>query len=394
MRIGYFSSKFPYDSEHKITEYPYGGSVIATYQLVKTIASKDIFPIVFTGSKNFRSSDETDGNIRVKRYANLFKFLTANISPGYYLFPVATDVDIIHISWDIPPAPLAGLLYSYMRRRPVIVTYHGDWVDEYGSLVRRIAVKIINFVLLDRTLNRAKVIICPSQSFVKESKFLSPYVGKIQIIPNGIGSDDFSQSSLTKTECRKKLGLPLDVKIILFFGFLSPYKGPEILLQSFKEIVSRNPNTMLIFGGNGAMKNQLESMARTLDIDDKVLFLGFVKECDKEILFRSADIFCLPSTMSTESFGIVNIEAMAAGLPIVASSTGGIPDIVHDNINGFLVRPRDAIDLTEKLLLLLNDERLRNQFGINNVIASKEYSWKEIGEKTIKIYKSILVPKT
>ncbi|GAI52706.1 unnamed protein product, partial [marine sediment metagenome] len=121
---------------------------------------------------------------------------------------------------------------------------------------------------------------------------------------------------------------------MLFFGYLSPYKSPDILLKAFPKILKEMPNTLLVFAGSGVMKEDLERLSVKLGVGNNVKFSGFVGKEQRPLYYKAADVFCLPSTMSTESFGIVNLEAMACGVPIVASKIGGIPDIVKDGENG------------------------------------------------------------
>ena len=108
--------------------------------------------------------------------------------------------------------------------------------------------------------------------------------------------------------------------------------------------------------------------------------MGFVEEEKKALYYKSADIFSLPSTNMAESFGIVNLEAMASGIPMVGSNLGGIPDIVNEGENGLLAKPCDYQSLANSLLKLLKDDDLRLKMGNNGKRMVADYSWDKIAQ--------------
>jgi glycosyltransferase involved in cell wall biosynthesis len=388
MKIGYFVTKFPYSQQHK--DYAYGGSSLAAYYLSAEMAKRGHEVNVFTTSINSEDSIEKNENVTIYRYGTNFRIHTSNISFGMFKKPMDHNVDIIHTHFDIPPGPLAGLRYAKKKKNPFIVTYHGDWVESYGGLIRRIGVGLHNKYLVDKVLSYADAIISPSECYINESRFLRKYREKIVVIPNGINLKDFD-ISYSKEECRNKLGLPINKKILLFFGYLSPYKGPEVLLKAMPEIIKNVPDVELVFAGKGEMKDELILLSKRLGIETYVKFVGFVEDCLKPYYYKASDIFCLPSMMSTESFGIVNLEAMACSVPIVSSNIGGIPDVVKDGENGLLVKPNDTKELANAIIYLLKNEYLRKEMGENGREKLERYSWETIADKTENVYKEVLI---
>ena len=257
-----------------------------------------------------------------------------------------------------------ALMYAKRKNVPFLLTYQFDGQETGGNFMRNTGVSIYNKVFINRVLDSAEVIIATTRSYAEESPFLKNYLDKIVVIPNGINIGEVT-TNLTREESRTKLGLPLKTKIILFFGSLVPYKGPDVLLKAFKIIKKEFPEVKLIFGGRGPMVVELQSMAKKFDLEDDVIFLGFVEEKDKALYYKSADIFSLPSTNMAESFGIVNLEAMASGIPVVGSNLGGIPDIIKEGKNGLLAKPRDHQSLANAILRLLKDDNLRHEMGNN-----------------------------
>lgn len=387
MRIGYFVTKFPYSKQFK--DYPYGGSSMAAYCLTNEMAKRNHEINVFTTSVNSKDSIEKHGNVTIYRYGTDFKILTSNISFGIFKNPIEHDVDIVHTHFDIPPGPLAGLRYAKKKNVPLIVTYHGDWVESYGGLIRRVGVAFHNKYLVDKVLSYADVIISPSDCYIDESKFLRKYKEKIVVIPNGINLNEFD-ILYSKEECRKKLGLAINKKVLLFFGYLSPYKGPDILLKAMPRIEKDVPDAQLIFAGKGVMREELEILSSNLGVEKNVKFVGFIEDGLKPLYYKAADVFVLPSTMSTESFGIVNLEAMACSVPIIASNIGGIPDVVKDGENGLLIQPKDPKALAEAIIHLIENEERREKMGKNGFDKVKKYSWDKIAECTERIYSEML----
>jgi len=155
------------------------------------------------------------------------------------------------------------------------------------------------------------------------------------------------------------------------------------------KIVKEVPDAKLVFVGYGGMRAELEMLSKKLGFENHIKFAGFVGDTFKKALYyHAADVFVLPST-GPEIFGIVNLEAMACSVPIVASKIGGIPDVVKDGENGLLVPPRDSEALADAIIYLLENEDVRERMGKNGRERVNEYSWGMIAEETDKIYSSL-----
>lgn len=383
MKIAYFVTKLPYN--HDIAKYPLGGAQIAANNLAIEMEKKNHEINIFTTSADSFDYLEKNGNLSIYRYATNIRLLTSNISAGMFWKTFQHNADIIHIHFDIPPGPLAGLIYAKKKKVPLVVTYHGDWIDSYGGYVRKIGVRIHNKFFVDKLLSLADIIISPSKVYIDKSEYLKKYSKKVFVIPNGVELKKFS-NSYTKNECRRILGLPYNKKLILFLGNLSPYKGPDVLLKALPTVIKRLPDVELIVAGKGVMLNQLKELSKTLGIESKVHFLGFIEESRKAIVYNASDLFVLPSIMNTESFGIVNLEAMACGIPIVASNIGGIPDVVKDDICGLLVEPNDPDALSISIIKILSDTELQERLGKEGRKQAELFSWEKIAKETTILY--------
>ncbi len=393
MKIGYFSSDFPYKDyvTGELTLSSGGGVENVTYNLAVQMVKRGNDIYVFSSSKDQSESIMDYGKMCIYQYKKKITIGSAPISLDILYKPLklGLNLDVIHAHAGNPPAPIAAYWYAKKRDKPFVVTYHGDGQWNWGDFIRRINVYFYNKFLLDKILSYADVIISPSEYYINESQFLGKYRDKIVVIPNGINIEDFDLH-YSKEECREKLDLPIDSRIILFVGTLSPHKGPDVLLKAMPKIIKNIPNTKLVFVGSGRMKEELEALSRRLGLGKYVKFAGFVEESLKPFYYNSADVFCLPSVMKHEIFGIVNLEAMACSVPIVASKIGGVPDVVKNGENGVLVPPKDEEALAEAIIYLLENEEVRRRMGRNGRKKVEDYSWERIAEETEKVYEKVL----
>lgn len=385
MKIGYFSSKIPYTG-FPINNYDYGGSILATYYLASEIVKRGHDVKVFTTSNNVIDTVEKQNGLQIFRYGTNVRLMTSNLSLGLFYKPLTHSVDVAHVSFDIPPAPFSGLLYCMKKKVPLITTYHGDWDNRYGSIKRRVGVSLNN-LFIDKLLSYSKVIISPSKTYIDSSPFLRKYKEKVSVVPNGIDSSIFNLK-LTKAAIRKQLNLPLDKHIILYFGFLSPYKGPEVLLRAMPALIKKY-DVLLLMVGKGILCEYLRRLSEELNIQKYVKFVGYVTETQKPLLFNAADVFCLPSTKVTECFPLTILEAMASGVPVVSSNIGGIPDMIRNGHNGLLVAPNNPDVLSDTISFLLSNESFSHSLSRSGKDFAQTFSWTSLACKTEKIYEKI-----
>ncbi|MDI9624711.1 MAG: glycosyltransferase family 4 protein [Methanothermobacter sp.] len=376
--------------ETYFARYKHGGAELAAYYLALKMAEHNNINI-FTTSINSKDFFEEYKGIQIHRYGTNFTIEKGNISFGLFRKPLNYDADIVHAHFSTPPAEIAALLYAKKKKIPFVLTYHGDWQESFGSITRRIPLYFYNKFLIRRVLDSTDLVIVPSKYYINESRFLGKYKDKITVIPNGINIEDF-EIPLEKEECRQKLGLTRDRNIILFLGNLIQYKGPDILIKAMKLIVEKIPNTELILVGSGPMERELKRLSKNLNIEEHIMFAGFVGDSFKKALYyKAADIFCLPSTMSTESFGIVNLEAMTCGLPIIASKIGGIPDVIKNGKTGLLVPPKNPDALSDAIIRLLEDTELARKMGYNGKkMVEKNYTWDKVAKITERVYEEVV----
>lgn len=394
MKIGYFVGHFPYkdflgDLLEYTKRYSHDGGITVARNLATNMAKRNNEIYVFTTSINSKDSIEKYKNITIYRYGTNIRIEHANISFNIFREPLKHKVDIVHVHGGNFIAELAALRYAKRKKIPFILTYHGDAQENYGGIIRRFSVSFYIKHLLNRVLSYADVIISPSEYYINESRFLEKYRDKIVVIPNGINVNEFD-INYPKDVCREKLGLPLDGSIILFFGNIVPYKGPDVLVKAMPRIVKDVPDTELVFAGKGVMRDELEKLSVKLGVEKNVKFAGFVGDSLKPLYYRAADVFCLPSVMSTEVFPLVLLEASASGLPMVVSDLDTFKCIIEDGYNGLFTKRRDEENLADAIIYLLENEGVREKMGKNARKKVKNYSWDNMADKTEKLYELAL----
>lgn len=177
--------------------------------------------------------------------------------------------------------------------------------------------------------------------------------------------------------------------VVCFAGRLMPEKGVDVLLKAISTVQSSVPGIRLLIVGHGVEEKLLRIQAQELELADLVRFVGHVPSVVPYL--QLSDIFVCPSRWE-EGFGYVNIEAMAVGLPVIASRAGGITDVVKDGRTGFLVRPGDHLALARSLELLASDSDLRVRMGEEgNVRAREEFSLQSTLTRTMQIYSEVVV---
>lgn len=206
------------------------------------------------------------------------------------------------------------------------------------------------------------------------------------IIPNGIDLKDYTFNS--KIDIHNDLNIPLDEKIIVFVGRLHPIKGLNYLIKALHLIKSKNYKLALLIIGRGSEQSKLKNLVNEYNLNTDVYFIGEVKNKEIPNYLSSCDIFVLPSL--SEGFPIVILEAMASGLPIVATNVGGLPDIIEENLNGFLIEPRNPDEIANKIIFLLNNPYECKKIGLYNKEYVKKYQWDFVIDKLEDTYTEVL----
>lgn len=287
------------------------------------------------------------------------------ISLFFNIYKYKDQYDLVHSHWLIPQ----GIIQAFFKK-PYLVTGHGADVTSLNK-------GVVKYLKL-RCLKKAKSITLVSNQLREELLRVDAFnlqniKEKIKVVSMGVNIKDFGENYRIENFFNQG-----NSKVVLFVGRLAEKKGVSYLIEAM-----RNVDAILIIVGDGPLREQLKN--QSLEYKEKVVFLGPKSHEDLKNIYASADIFVAPSITAKdgdkEGFGLVILEAMASGLPVVGSNSGGIPTIIKDGINGFLTEEKNSMDISEKINILLNNPNLYEKMCIAAINSAQQYDYKVIAEK-------------
>ena len=209
----------------------------------------------------------------------------------------------------------------------------------------------------------------------------------IAAVSNGVDLSNFKPGK-TPAEIYKKYGVPKDKPIVLYVGRVDPEKKVGTVVSAFKEVLEKIPEARMVIVGDGVDRLRLEKEAKELGISDSVIFLGRVLPPDLYELYKAGSVFATASEIETQ--GIVLIEAAATGLPLVAVNKGAVSEVCRTGENGFLCEPGNTAEISDALIKILTDEKLREKFSENSIKIAKEHDFETTLDKFINIYRKVI----
>jgi len=275
--------------------------------------------------------------------------------------------DVLHFHEPLMPAVPISMLR--MSQTANVGTFHAYSRSNVGYYYGRPLLQ----PYLDH-LHRGIAVSEPARAFF--NRYFPDY--PLRVIPNGVDTDVFRPGQSPIRHLRDE-----NVNV-LFVGRLEKRKGLGDLLRGFEFLRARVPNTRLIIVGDGPLRGRVESFINRHRLSDVVL-AGFVPDSVLPRYYSSADIFCAPATGS-ESFGIVLLEAMAAGLPVVATEVPGYMSVVEPGKDSLTVQPKGWAELGAALVILARDEELRRRMGDAGHTKAQRYSWGSVALQVVEVY--------
>ncbi len=282
--------------------------------------------------------------------------------------------DICHLHEPLMPTVCTTTLR--LKHTPMVGTFHASgakpWYTMFGPLAKW---------YLDRWFRKLDGHIAVSKTALD---YVSPYFpAEYTIIPNGIDTEHFNDNvSPIDTFNDDKFN-------ILFVGRLEKRKGFNYLLKAYKQVKRENPNCRLIAVGPGTrLRKKYQRQINRNGLED-VIFTGYTTYSDLPRYYKTADVVCFPAT-GRESFGIVLLEAMAVGKPIVATTIDGFANVLTNGDEGISVPPRNVEKLTEALFTMINNEPMRQQMGARGRPKALQYDWAHIAKRIIDYYQETL----
>lgn len=350
-----------------------GGIERVVQQIAEGLNDKTDMKVLVCQEKG-KSVEEVVNGVNVHRASSLGVLFSMPLSFSFFikLRKLSKDRDVLQFHMPFPLGDLACLLSGYNGK--VVVWWHSD-------IVRQKKLMRLYRPIMNRFLKRADIIIVASQGHIDGSDYLHEFRGKCVIIPFGV-----DKAIEEKGAQYLKNITPKHNKVVnfLFVGRLVYYKGCQVLLDAFKE----TEGAELTIIGEGELETSLKKQAKELGLEKKVHFLGNTSDEKLHKAFEECDVFVLPSVVKSEAFGLVQIEAMAYGKPVINTDLpSGVPYVSLDKITGLTVPPNDVQALADAMKWMIEHEEERNEMGSrarNRVIEC--YRMEDMLDSILKIY--------
>ncbi len=340
---------------------------------------EDLRIIVVTGRVNGAPNFEKKNNVTIYR-TSLFSLQDLSHSSILYIasavpfiafrsFLLVRCVDIFHCHGFV--SALMGCFISMITRKPFIGTEQSViWNNSISKLASRIIYR------------RARLCIASSRAVYEGFRKLG--VKNIEIIPNGVDLKKFFYVGGETPHIKSEF-------TILSVGRLEKVKGHKYLIEALSILKKGGRNIKFVLVGNGSERVNLERQAEKLAVIDSVQFVGAIRHDDIPHYYHIADVFVMPSL--SEGFGITAIEAMASGIPVIATSVGSLAELVEDKKTGLLALPANASSLAQALRFILDNSKTADLLAREGVKKASGYSWNNIASRVGSMYKGISSPR-
>ncbi|ULK97737.1 glycosyltransferase [Bradyrhizobium sp. I71] len=282
---------------------------------------------------------------RVRSFGNVMSLPAAPTYP-WRLWRRIAEHDLLALH---APFPLADLVFAfgYGARRPLVVHWHADIVTHAG-------LRWLVEPLMRRTLRRAKAIIVSDHALVDHTPLLREFEDKCHVVPFGIDTTNYDRPKIEPHHVNDR------GRLVLACGRLVPYKGFDVLVRA---AAAHDFEVWII--GEGSERPRLEQLIQELGLHDRVRLLGSVNDCERIKLMCLADVFVMPSVTNAETFGLVQLEAMAAGRPVVNTALDtAVPRVARHGMEAITVPPGDVAKLGEAIDILIRDPERRRRMGL------------------------------
>jgi len=364
-----------------------GGTETQTLSLARALITQNVNPSVITervrGLKRFERID----GVPVYRLRTLgsgtFASLSFMLSSFHFLMKNRRKYQIIHAHLASSPAITATIAGKLLRKKIVVkfggAGKTGDIQTSHRTFLGRIKLKFL--------MKYVDIFICPSEEMKEELINYGFAKGKVVKIPNGVDIALFHPvNDLQKENLKRRFNFP-SLPILVYAGRLERGKGLAMLLMAWQRVVKVGKQSYLVVLGGGSEKDSLTDLAKQLQIIESVKFTGEVGNVNEYL--QTGDCFVLPS--SAEGLPNALLEAMATGLPVVATKIGGVEEVIENKKNGFLFEPGSVDQLAKGILTLLSQSELAHKLGQQARRTIEEnYTIDIVSEKYLKLYAEII----
>ncbi|HSS20317.1 MAG TPA: glycosyltransferase [Pyrinomonadaceae bacterium] len=376
--VTYIASRYPRAARTRVLHIgkyypPYHGGMESHLEGLSNELKRLVDLEVIVANTSWRTAREVVDGIKVTRVGKLFDLQSAPICPALTRAIRRSPADIVHLHWPNPNAVLAYLASGHPGR--LVITYHSD-------VVRQRTLAAAFTPILRSALKRAAAIIVSSPNYINGSYVLPQFRDRCRVIPFGVSGDYFEQfDPHVVTRIREEYG----PRIVLGVGRMVYYKGFEYLVRAMAGV-----DAHLLLIGRGPLREPLTNLSAQLGVSDRVTFLSEVN--DIRPYYRAADVFALSSVMRSEAFGIVQLEAMACGKPIINTSLdSGVTFVSPHGVSGLTVPPADVAALSRGINQLFADPEWRLALGRSaRQRVTDEFTVEKMVRSTVELYQEVM----
>jgi glycosyltransferase involved in cell wall biosynthesis len=330
------------------------------------------------------STGDLNKHVQVNLLGTAFKIQNTNITSKLPFVLARTNANIIHTMMPTPWSADWSALIAKIRSKKIVVTIHSDlYAPSFiGGIITKFYVETFYRLLL--SLSDRVIIVNPDyeKTFVHTRHILKQFDNKIVSIPNGVDIDVFKPIN------KKKSGTN-----ILFVSILDEYhefKGLQYLLEAMCAVIKKMPGAKLIVVGEGPLKNKYQKLAKEIGISSHISFVGAKPNAELPNFYANSNVFVLPS-INTEAFGIVLLESMACGTPVITTEYAGMRQRIERKNCGSIVPSKNSKALAEAIIKILKNKTLRDSMGKNGrQLVEKNYSWENVARQTTRVYEGMV----
>jgi glycosyltransferase involved in cell wall biosynthesis len=359
-----------------------GGAPHYAFELSLQLVKLGIEAVVITHAHPGQSEEEEIGGVRIKRVKGLVlnnphRAVSPLLFYRCYKYILDGKFDVVH-GLDVYSAmALMVIPFARIYRIPCVLTCHTVMDSAFLIFLQR---------LLGFAFRSADRLIAVSWASARFSHSLGFSEKRITVVPNGVDLSCFN-GKIDAFLMRKELGIGNE-PLVVTVSRLIKRKSPGLLISAFAKVLKVVPGAKLVIAGSGREKDDLSRQIQSLNITNSVFMVGRLTKGKVAQLMAAANVFVLPSKM--ESFGLTLLEASAAGVPVVCSNAGGIPEVFQDGFNALLYPPGDDNAMAKAIIRLLQDRELAKTISANAVETASKFTWEMTAERTLQVYKEVL----
>ena len=364
--------------------YPHLGGVESHVQSIsKELVDRGHEVAIFTSKVPETAPDfENIDGMEITRIKPIFNLFTTPVMPKLKNALIAQSVDIVHAHVPPPFSEYYAASACKYNKLPFVLTYHCDL--EVPNILSRPMAGFYRRTFGAYAIKNSDRIIVHTESYAATSRSVWKY--EPTIIPSAIDIDRFTPNTKA-SQIRKRHGLK-GSKVVLYLGRLKFHKGLEYLIESAK---LTDPDIKYLIVGEGDFEPHLKEIVERFGVKDRIIFAGRVPNSEIPKYYCASDVFILPSITRLEAFGLVVIEAMACGKPVIISNIPGVSENITDGEEGLIVEPTNPKDIAKKINYLMKNEKIRLKMGAKGrKKVEQNYSLARVVDQLEKVYQDFL----